>query len=583
MQHIVIAVLIACVTLVFPAIAQEGDANTVTHSRSVLPTHANVKYGMYDRNVMDVWLSNSEKPTPVLVSIHGGAFRRGDKSVSGSMLRECLANGISVVAITYRFTDEAIAPAQHLDAARAVQFIRYKSKEWNLDANRVAATGGSAGAGMSLWLGFHDDMADPESDDPVLRQSTRLTCMAVNNGQSSYDPRFIRNLFPDSDTYQNSALADLFDVNLKQLDQLPAEKYKLFEEVSAINHVSRDDVPVLMTYDNELDTPISSRSIGIHHPRFGSALKEKMDTLGLECRVAPGIQRDGRKRTRLMMSFLKRHLAPQPIVEENVTYGTAGNVALKLDLARPAGDGPFPAIVFVHGGGWYLGDRQGYRSQIEEAARRGYVAVAISYRLMTFDESKKETTKAITIFPSQIHDVKAAIRWLRAHAGNYHIDPKRIGITGRSAGGHLSLLTGLTDAASGLEGDSGNIGHSSRVQAVVNVFGPTDMSACHSTSSVAWIFRLFMGGTPDEVAATYRMASPLTYASNDDPPVLTIHGDRDRAVPVGQATMLDEKLKSAGGSHTLMILEGQGHGFGGEFRQRELHAMWEFFDEHLQP
>lgn len=181
------------------------------------------------------------------------------------------------------------------------------------------------------------------------------------------------------------------------------------------------------------------------------------------------------------------------VVEENLTYGKAGDTEVKLDLARPEGEGLFPAIVFIHGGGWAKGNRQAYRGGIEAAARRGYVAATISYRLMQYDEAKKETTTAAPIFPAQIHDAKAAIRWVRANAEKYHVDPNRIGVTGGSAGGHLSLLVGLTDPASGLEGESGNPDQSSRVQAVVNVFGPTDMSPCYEKSSVAWIFRLFMG------------------------------------------------------------------------------------------
>src|SRR5262249_22615153 len=162
--------------------------------------------GPHQRNLLDVWLAKSEKPTPVLVSIHGGGFARGDKSVSPDLLRRCLDSGISVVAITYRFSSEAIAPAPFHDSARAVQFVRHKARHWNLDPRRVAAPGSSAGAGISLWLGFHDDLADPRSEDPVLRQSTRLTCMSVFNGQTSYDPRFIRDLFPGTDTYLHPRL-----------------------------------------------------------------------------------------------------------------------------------------------------------------------------------------------------------------------------------------------------------------------------------------------------------------------------------------------------------------------------------------
>ncbi len=291
----------------------------------------------------------------------------------------------------------------------------------------------------------------------------------------------------------------------------------------------------------------------------------------------------------LTMTFLLALLVPkfacaaEITVEQNLTYGKADNTQLKLDLACPAGKGPFPALVFIHGGGWYQGNRQSYRGQIEEAARRGYVAVTISYRLMQFDESKKETTTASPIFPAQIHDAKAAVRWVRANAQKYHIDPNRIGVTGGSAGGHLSLLIGLTDASAGLAGNSGNPGESSRVQAVVNFFGPADMVYCYQHSSVAWIFRLFLGGTPTEQPERYRVASPISYASADDPPVLTLQGDQDTLVPVEQAKELDEKMKAVGGSHTLIIFPGQGHGFSGESQTKAAQAMWDFFAQHLKP
>jgi acetyl esterase/lipase len=270
-------------------------------------------------------------------------------------------------------------------------------------------------------------------------------------------------------------------------------------------------------------------------------------------------------------------------LEENITYCTVDGEDLKLDLARPDGDGPFPAIVFIHGGGWLGGNRQAYKSQISEAAKRGYVAATISYRLMKFDQAKKETTTATPRFPAQIHDAKAAIRWLRANAEKYHVDPNRIGVTGGSAGGHLSLLVGLTDRDSNLEGDGGNLDQSSRVQAVVNVFGPTDMAPCHKTSSVAWIFRLFMGGVPEETPDTYRAASPVTYVSKDDPPVLTLHGDRDELVPIDQAWTLEMRMRKAGAHHKLIIFEGQGHGFGGEQAEKAADATWLFFEQLLQP
>jgi acetyl esterase/lipase len=269
------------------------------------PTHENVKYGPHERNVMDVWLAKSDRPTPVLVSIHGGGFAKGDKRVSPELLRRCLDSGISVAAVTYRFSSQAIAPAPFLDSARAIQFIRHKAGEWHLDPTKVAATGSSAGAGISLWLGFHDDLADPGGDDPVSRQSTRLTCVSVFNGQTSYDPRFIRDLLPGTDTYRHPRLAQLFAVDLDKLDDLPREKYQLFELASPINHLTKGDAPTQLLYSANLDAPVKNRSVGIHHPRFGQALKERMDKLGIECslhaRVRPA-DGDG-----LTFEFVKKH------------------------------------------------------------------------------------------------------------------------------------------------------------------------------------------------------------------------------------------------------------------------------------
>ena len=212
-----------------------------------------------------------------------------------------------MVAITYRLSSDAIAPAQFYDSARAIQFIRHNAKEWNIDGNRIASTGGSAGAGLSLWLAFHDDLADPDNSDPVLRHSTRLTCAAVYNGQTTYDPRAIRKLIPENDTYKHPALSQLYDVDLDQLENLPQQKYALFEQLSAINHLTQDDVPVLLPYASKMDTPITNQGIGIHHPRFGMLLKEKMDELGIQCQVRPGVARQSKEEVLQTFQFIKQH------------------------------------------------------------------------------------------------------------------------------------------------------------------------------------------------------------------------------------------------------------------------------------
>ena len=268
------------------------------------PTHANVSYGPHARNLMDVWLPESDVPTPVLVSIHGGGFRAGNKSVDPAILAACLEKKIAVIALTYRFSQDAIAPACFYDCARAIQFIRHQAKTWKLDKSRISSSGGSAGAGLSLWLGFHEDLADPKNADPILRESTRLRAMAVYNGQTSYDPRVIRTLFPENDTYKHSALAQLFDVDLDQLDHLPEEKYALFNLVSATPHLTKDDPPVLLSYSIAENASIRSQSVGIHHPRFGFALKEKMDKLGVDCTVQTNTSRNSEERVTAIMKLL---------------------------------------------------------------------------------------------------------------------------------------------------------------------------------------------------------------------------------------------------------------------------------------
>lgn len=283
------SLLIACLTVTLFTFAAAQDANRpkLRPDGTTVPTHEAVSYGPHKRNVMDVWLAESDRPTPVLVSIHGGAFQNGTKHVGPGLLAVCLKAKISVVAISYRLSSDAIAPAAFHDAARAIQYIRYRAKEWNLDPTRIAATGGSAGGGISLWLGLHDELADPKSADPVLRESTRLTCVATQVGQTSYDPRFIKALFPDSDAYKAQWAEKFFGTPLDKLDGLPADKYKLFEEVSPINHLTKDDPPVLQIYGVTVDSPPTD---AIHHARFGKALKDRMDPLGIPCQIVETIR-----------------------------------------------------------------------------------------------------------------------------------------------------------------------------------------------------------------------------------------------------------------------------------------------------
>jgi acetyl esterase len=247
------------------------------------PDFADVKYGPHERNVLDFWKAESRKPTPLVVYIHGGGFVGGDKrSVQAGVLRECLSSGISVAAIHYRFVTTDPFPAPQHDGARAIQFLRSKADEWNIDPKRIAAYGGSAGAGISLWLAMHDDLADPASDDPVARQSSRLCCAGSFGGQTSYDPHVIKEWIGGR-AYEHPSIYKCYAV--QTLDQLDDPKLqKLYDEVSAIKHLTKDDPPIFMFYAEPYGPlPENARpGQGIHHPMFGKKLQAAMDELGIE-------------------------------------------------------------------------------------------------------------------------------------------------------------------------------------------------------------------------------------------------------------------------------------------------------------
>lgn len=268
------------------------------------PDRKDVHYGPHRLQTFDLWHASGDGTAPVALYIHGGGFRGGDKrSLSAGFLKQCLKGGISVAAINYRLTPAVKFPAPMHDCARAIQFLRHHAKAWRLDPTRIASTGGSAGAGISLWLAFHDDLADPKHADPVARQSTRLTCAAVRGAQSSYDPRFCTQIGLPR-LMQHPALPSFYGLKADELDTPRA--HKLYERASPINYVTRDDPPVLMDYGSNV--PIdekSSFSVVVHHPKFGFVLAEKMKALGVECIVQCRGETKGKAITQY--EFIRKH------------------------------------------------------------------------------------------------------------------------------------------------------------------------------------------------------------------------------------------------------------------------------------
>ncbi len=248
-------------------------------------TYADVSYAPHVSCTLDFCQAPGDGPRPLLVYIHGGGWTGGDKRADAGDVRPFLEKGISYAAINYRLTSEALLPAPVHDAARAIQFLRTKAKEWNIDATRIALTGGSAGACTSMWILFHDDLADPQSPDPVLRESTRVVAAAVHGGQTSIDPKVIEPWLGPNVLQHRMIHLSVGESSLQQaLDNYDKHR-PLYEEFSPYNHLDAQDPPLLMTYRMKLTLPSEDKSHGIHHPVYGLKLKEKSDALGHECHL----------------------------------------------------------------------------------------------------------------------------------------------------------------------------------------------------------------------------------------------------------------------------------------------------------
>lgn len=268
---------LVCATVLTSSLAQ-GQAPA-----EIKPTMENIPYGTHERQVLDFYKATSDKPTPLLFFIHGGGWMNGDKK-NPDGLKVCLDAGISVVSINYRLIPDAISanvkPAVQWclqDAARALQFVRSKSAEWNFDKTRVGGCGGSAGGFSTLWLAYHPDMADLKSKDPIARESTRLSCALTFVPQTSLDPKQMREWIPNND-YGHHAFA------LASMQEFIDKRDSLMtwiKDYSPYELVSSDDPPVLLFYDSvpALGQPHKDPP---HSANFGAGLAAKLKSTGVE-------------------------------------------------------------------------------------------------------------------------------------------------------------------------------------------------------------------------------------------------------------------------------------------------------------
>jgi len=278
---------------------------------------------------------------------------------------------------------------------------------------------------------------------------------------------------------------------------------------------------------------------------------------------------------RLPVKALQPIQPPQTVrIELDLPYAATENVRQRLDLYLPKArkhNKPLPVVAHLHGGGWQFGNKSGGYRYVGPLVESGeYAGVSIGYRL---------TNEAC--WPAQIHDCKAAIRWLRANAAKYNLDPDRIGVTGTSAGGHLSAMLGTSGNDTNLEGTLGeHTKQSSRVTCVVDHFGPSDFRAFLMVLDPTLAVTKLLGGPPRDKLDLALAASPVTHVTSDDAPFLLIHGTRDPIVPFGQSEVLYAALIKAKVDAKLVAVEGGGHG---NFGSAEVAArMRAFFDKHLR-
>ena len=274
-------------------------------------------------------------------------------------------------------------------------------------------------------------------------------------------------------------------------------------------------------------------------------------------------------------SFAADLAVPEGVVfTKDIEFSNADDQHLQVNLAQPKEvKGPRPAVVCIHGGGFRAGKRESYDKLCLTLAQRGYVAITVTYRLAPKFK-----------FPAAVQDCKTAVRWLRAHAAEYHVDPQRIGVTGGSAGGHLALFLGVTAGVPEFEGTGYN-DQSSAVNCVVNYYGPSDFTKSYGKSvDAAEVLPLFFGGDLSTKLKEHIVGSPLYWVTPRAVPTICIHGTEDPYVAFEQSTWIVDKLKAAQVEAELLPIPGAGHGFKKpEDAAKAEEALLAFFDKHLQP
>jgi len=549
--------------------------------------------------VLDLYLPEGNGPFPVVVNIHPGGFFTGDKDmVPGNPAKAMLEAGYAIASLNYRLSGEATFPAAVEDVKAAVRFLRANAAKYKLNPDKIAAFGQSAGGNLASMLGTAGDVA--EFDDPNLGNA------GVSSRVQAVINWFGLNDFSVMDAQAKAQGCSASDQTHSAADS-PESKYlgapvpsspELVKKANPMTYITTDDPPFLVQKGDQDCTIAIENTKMLADALAAAGMDVHYDLLkGVGHGDPPGATTpvfESESNSQALVDFLNTKLKVQPTATaakapttaaptqsllpagrgpgggqtainatpaaRDVAYAST-SAAQKLDIYLPTGIGPFPVIINIHGGGFVTGDKAN-PALGDELLNAGYAIASLNYRLA--GEAK---------YPAQIQDAKAAVRFLRANAAKYNLDPQRFAAFGQSAGGNLAATLGASCGVTALEGaELGNADQSSCVQAVVDWFGPTDFlqmdkqftgTSCPANHDAANSPESQVIGAPIQIVSDkVKAANPITYVSAKAPPFLIQHGTADCNVPPQQGQLLYDALAPLIGTDkvTYTLLDGAGHG-----------------------
>jgi len=493
------------------------------------PTHANVAYGDHPNQVIDFWKADIGARGPLAIHIHGGGFTGGSKDkINPATVTKLLNAGIHVASFEYRFIQHAKLPAAHDDVKRALQFVRSKAREWAINTELIGAFGGSAGAQLSGYLAFHDDMADPDSEDPISRHSTRLYCVALSGAQSTMDLNWWVGNIPGYD--------EPHVTGERYWDASGASLEEAIWEGSIINHISPDDPPVYMSYSMAPDAripedPKRARGWKIHHVNFGIALQQKLRAAGVEATLDyPGPKTRYSSAAEFLIDKLawKNQRSLYEDYEPGVFSKDGDEIAYQL--LRPRNFDPsqkYPLVLFLHGSGGRGPANIRNLTDADVPARLATNAVSGSH----------EAFYLVPQCPGPF--TWADADWIRERPG------------GRPS--KQPILLDLVD----------HMGESEAIDSSRLYVTGLSMGGYGTFSAVAARPQFWAAAAP--VCGGWQVEDASKFV---DTPLWLFHGDQDRAVSVQYSRDMDRAIRSAGGDVQYTEYPGVGH-------NSWLNAYWE--------